>query len=344
MRTVYVFAPISEYSANIRFSVFINFLKNTKEFDKIVVVCFDTLFSIFPDADEFITVSKNFLNKTNSSFPNILENMDLRNNSSFHKLSIEYINKIKNENDLVLFWDDFSITDDNNNVLYENYIDINPYMTNPVTQTHDPLGATYRRDYNKLNGIISNNFYTAPTLNDYKKIKNNYSNLFKNENTVTIVTRNFKKKQPIYNTDNLIPNLKNFINHLINNGITVVNIGFPPVNFNFDNENYFEINDDLSQGELLSLFYLSKLSIFNFENAGYQVHAVSKINVLKILTEFQGEFIFSGRKLNTDILTEDITEMINNNDFENILSIIKNCKRIDDLVFSENKKITYVDL
>ena len=72
MRTVYVFAPISEYSANIRFSVFINFLKNTKEFDKIVVVCFDTLFSIFPDADEFITVSKNFLNKTNSSIKFIL--------------------------------------------------------------------------------------------------------------------------------------------------------------------------------------------------------------------------------------------------------------------------------
>jgi hypothetical protein len=44
-------------------------------------------------------------------------------------------------------------------------------------------------------------------------------------------------------------------NYLTNNGIKIINIGFPPKTFNINNENYIEINDNLTQNELISLFY-----------------------------------------------------------------------------------------
>lgn len=342
MKVAYLFAPIMEYSANIRFSVFLNYLKKNKFYDKLVVVCFEKIISIFPDADEFISISDDFLKKTNSNFPNILEVFD-RNNSQFHSLSLDYIKSIKKEEDEILFWDDYNVKNEINENVYEEFTDNNPFIISPEFGTVDPLGSVYRRDFTYLKDMLSNNFLLSPTTENYKKIKEHYKKYFINENTVILITRNFTNKQPEANTDIIIPNIKNFVSYLIENKITVLNIGVPPCRFGFDSEFYYEIDDDLTQEDLLSLMYLSKYTLLNFVNAGYQTHAICGANIMKISYEFQNDYIYEGRKNNKKLLTEDVTDKIKNNDFDGIANIIKSSTIPKNLFFSNYKPIIFLD-
>ena len=66
------------------------------------------------------------------------------------------------------------------------------------------------------------------------------------------MTRNFNNKAKTHNTTNTLPDLEKTLNYLINGGLKIVNIGFPPKSFDINNSNYTEINDNLTQNELIS--------------------------------------------------------------------------------------------
>lgn len=334
MGEAYLFAPIMEYSANIRFSMFLYYLKTNNFYKKLKVVCFQTVFTIFPDADEFITISNEFLSKTNSNYPKNLENMGNRNNSDFHKLAMEYILSTKNENDEILIWDEYKVTNKDGESVFTDYMNFENYMIDGSS-----LGASYIRDYNYIKKWLSDGNTLKPTYESYNKIKKTYGDLFLNKNTITIVTRNFLNKQPCDNTDVIVPNLKKLIEHLVQNDITVINVGFPPCNLLQESDRYFEISDNLTQDELMSLFYLSKITILNAYNAGYQTHSLANIDVLIMLNEFLGWFMYPGRNKNKNLFSEIITDKIESENFEYISNLIKNHEKKTQLLFSENKPV-----
>ena len=103
------------------------------------------------------------------------------------------------------------------------------------------------------------------------------NNIF-DEKTLILITRNFNNKANTHNTTNTLPHLEKTLNYLITGGLKIVNIGFPPKSFDIKNSNYIEINDNLTQNELISLFYLSSGVMMAADAGGFVTHYGSNVD------------------------------------------------------------------
>jgi hypothetical protein len=332
---LYIFGPLLEFSAFLRFNSFIHRIKQDKDI-KITAIVVESAIDIIQDADDIITISNNYLKKTNSNYPNNLELLGNRNNSDFFKLALNYIKKIGVDNENILYWHPLSIVDANKNPRFPELL-----LTNGFSSDTNQIGEAYDRDYHFIKEWLSKGNTIKPTKKNFNTIKNKYGHLF-NDRTFTLITRNFKTKQPETNTHVMIPNLGDIINKLTKNGVNIINIGFPPYNFDIKT-NYVELNEELSQGDLISLFYLSQGTILSGANGGYNPHAASNIDVFNIKEEFRGNYFMSGRKPNKTIKSYDIQDIVKNNNVDEVMNIIKSHKKHSKLEFSEQKKIIFLD-
>jgi hypothetical protein len=150
-----------------------------------------------------------------------------------------------------------------------------------------------------------------------------------------------------------MPEIDDFIRCLVNNGLNIVNIGFPPHNCDVQSNNYMEISDDLSQEELLSLFYLSRGVLMQANAGGFVSHFSSNVDMFF----YSEQWFLPGEFDNFDLLshknklvsTEDISQHIKPIDgvdvdmkFYSIVKLLTNHKKKFNLLFSDDKPTIYV--
>lgn len=334
---IFLFCPMYEFSSFLRVNSFICRLKQKYPNIYVTAVVCDMSKDIIVDADEIITISSNHLNEQSANYPQILEIIGgTRNVSNFFTIAFDYItNKLQITKDKIYIWDDYYVHDFDNNIVFKELMDYK-HISNP-----SDLAKTYIRDYETIQNWLSVGNTIKPTEEVYNDIKNKYSNLF-DDNTYVLVSRNFKNKQPQTNTDIIVPNFKEIITNIVNSGIRIINIGFPPVNFNLNTKFYHELNIQLTEGEIISLFYLSKGVLLNGYNAGFCPHAAANVDVFKIHPEFIGDYFFMGRKNNPNILSVDMIDDFKDNNIDNIIKVFNLHTKIAKNIFSEKKKITYL--
>jgi len=338
MKNIYFFPHIEEYSSYCRANIFLKHLKETEPESKIFSVCHEQVKSVLSYSDEIITIKKEKLKKE-TTYPKVLEEKK-RNISNLFNAAINYIdNTDLSTNKEILTWDDFNVRDLTDEIKYQDFMAISEKDLNDYHAKS--LGGTYIRDFKLIEENLKNGYTLKPTEKTFNIIKQKYGEHFNDPNTVCLITRNFKNKQPEANTDVLIPNLKEFVFTLTENGIKVVNIGFPPLPMDINN-NYFEVNDPLCQDELMSLFYLSKFMILNGLNAGYQTHALTNSNLIFISEEFIDDFYIRGRKNNAELITEDFSKEIENREYSKICDFIKASPLKNNLSFSSEKPTIYL--
>lgn len=333
---LFIFGPVLEFSAFLRFNIFINRLKDVEDV-LVTAIVIDSAIDIIEDADDIITISTEYLKKTNSNYPNNLEILGDRNNSDFFKKALDFINKnydVKSSN--ILFWHPLNVKDKDGNIRYTSLMD-----TTGLSEDKSPIGSAYDRDYFFIKNWLSKGNTLKPKKENFDTIKDLYGHLF-NDRTFIIITRNFKNKQPNTNTHIMIPNLENIIRSLTKEGIKIINIGFPPSNFDIK-ENYVEISDDFTQGDLMSLFYLSQGCILSGANGGYCPHAATNVDIFNIKEEFRGNYFVSGRSKNKTIKTYDLQNEVKNNDIKIVVEEIKKHRKISKLLFAKPKKIIFLD-
>jgi hypothetical protein len=322
-KNIYFFPQVEQYSAYCRANIFLKYLKKTEPESKIFSVCHEQVKSILSYSDEIITIKKEKLKKE-TTYPKVLEEKN-RNISNLFNAAINYINNTDlSPNKELLTWNDFQVCDSTGGTKYQDFMAISKKDLKDYDASS--LGGTYIRDFKLIEENLKNGYTLKPTEKTFNIIKQKYGEHFNDPNTVCLITRNFKKKQPDLNTDIVVPNLKEFIFTLTENDIKVVNIGFPPLPMNLNN-NYFEVNDALCQDELMSLFYLSKFVILNGYNGGYQTHALTNSNLIFMSEEFIDDFYIRGRKNNAELITEDFSKEIEKKEYMKNSSNRMNFKR-----------------
>lgn len=297
---------------------FNSYIKSIKDnYEKVIAVVPYKGYVVISEADEIITVNDGDF----FSYPNVLDTPD-RKNESFIQRCVEYCKEKYGEENLdIKSWQgtnyDTGIVNESILKNYEIYI----------------TSFTYAKNFLDSESTIK------PTKEVFEQVKAKYGKLF-DENTFIVMTRNFTNKALVHNTINSVPDLEERINYLTDKGLKIINIGFPPQNYNIE-KNYTVLHEDLTQDELISLFYLSRGVLIGADAGGFATHFASNVDFYLTTDEWS--------KLNT---TVDISlaeaKKTNFNMFVNSLTkeelydvLIANGKE-QDKVFSEPKKITII--
>jgi hypothetical protein len=212
-----------------------------------------------------------------------------------------------------------------------------------ATETYQ-TSFKYAQEWYKSGNLV------YPTEETFNKIKLKYEKPF-DEKTYIILTRNFKNKANVYNTSHFMPEIDKFINHLLKNNLKIINIGFPPHNCDVINDNYVEICEDLSQDELLSLFYLSNGVLIQGNAGGFVSHFSSNIDMFVysdqwyLPDQFESFDLISHK--NKSVKSIDISKYTESNDnlelnYQIVSDILTNHKKTTKLLFSDKKETKYI--
>lgn len=304
-----------EWNQLLPFNGYIQSIKNN--YDKVVAVVPYKGYVVLSEADEIVTVNDGDL----FSYPSILETSS-RRNVYFLDKCVEYcLKKYGEENVDIRSWQrtkyHIGIVDEFRQTAYEYYI----------------TSFTYAKNFLKSESTIK------PTEEVFLQIKSKYGHLF-DENTFIVMTRNFTNKAITYNTINSTPDLDERLKYLTDNGLNIINIGFPPQHYDL-NENYIELQENLTQDELISLFYLSRGVLIGADAGGFATHYGSNVDFYLMTGEWS--------VLNPDVsvgLVEskktNNTVFINNLNKEELLNVLVNNGREQINGFSQPKKITII--
>lgn len=318
-----------EWNQYIPFNSYISQVKNN--YDYIIAAVSENAAILLSEADEFYTVKNSDLNEF--QYPAILDTGERSNHNFVNTCVDQIINDFKNDDLTFLSWQPTK---------YHEGI-INSSM--PVSDQYR-IAFKYAQDWYKSGKLI------YPTEKTYNRIKEKYSNII-NDKTFVILSRNFKNKALLHNSETMIPNFKGLLKYLPENGIRLINIGFPPVNCSVT-DNYFEINEPLTQDELVSIFYLTNGAIMQADAGGFLAHFASNIDSF-ILTH---QWTLDGESNNFEIISHKnktvnttslipylntINDINQPDNFEAIKNILFNHITKRDLKFSKEKKITYVN-
>lgn len=316
-----------EFNQFIPFNGYINSIKNN--FDYVVGVVPENPLILLSSANEYYTIKNESMNEL--KYPQVLDTSTRLNNAFINKCVAQVLNDFKNDDLTFISWQP---TNYHEGVLTKNMINTDVYR----------VSFKWAQEWYKTKQLI------CPTEQTYNRIKERYQHLF-DSNTFILLSRNFKNKATIHNSDSIIINFQDLVAFLTTK-LTIINIGFPPVSCNL-NDNYYELNESFTQDELLSLFYLSKGVIFQADSGGFLAHYASNIDSF-ILTS---QWSLAGEYDNFDIISHKTDEVptvqlnryiktIHNanqpNNFPAITNILLNHHQIRTLKFSESKKITYV--
>lgn len=317
-----------EWNQYIPFNGYINSIKNN--YDHVIGIVPENAVLLLSEADEYYTIKNSDLNELR--YPVVLDTGSRLNHDFVNKCTEQVITDFKNDELIFLSWQP---TKYHNGIVSEEM---------PVADQYR-IAFKYAQSWYKTGKLI------CPTEKTFLKIKEKYSNIV-NDKTFVILSRNFKNKALLHNSETMMPNFKGLLKYLSGNGIKLINIGFPPVSCDI-NDNYFEINEPLTQDELVSIFYLTNGVIMQADSGGFLAHFASNIDSF-ILTH---QWMLDGESDNFEIISYknkivDTVSLlpyintINNIDlpdnFEAIKNILYEYKIKRELKFSEEKRITYV--
>jgi hypothetical protein len=304
-----------EWNQLLPFNSYINTIKN--DYECVIAIVPYKGYIVLSEADEIVTTHDGDI----FSYPAILEKNHRRNDEFLDKCVNFCINKYGIENIDIKSWQ---------NTKYDEGI---------VNEISEPEIKYYQKSFFYAKKFLDYGLTIKPTKGVFNKIKHKYGKFF-NGNTFIIMTRNFHNKATFHNTINTLPNLENTIKHLTESDLKIVNIGFPPQSYDIKN-NYIEINEELTQDELISLFYLSKGVIMASDAGGFVTHFASDVDFY-ILTE---EWSVSINEVNISLInakkTNQTISLINLSDTE-ILERLKKYGKSQNKTFSKPKKIHFI--
>jgi hypothetical protein len=308
-----------EWNQLLPFNSFIRSLKELNGYDYVIAVVPYKGSVVISEADEIITIKDGDL----FSYPSILEKLDTRRNNDFLKRCVNFcFEKYGSENIDIKSWQ---------NTEYDDGV---------VDEINKPALEYYRKSFEYAKKFFDCGLTITPTKKIFEKIKEKYGNLF-NDKTLIVMTRNFTNKANVHNTINTLPNLEKTLNYLINNGIKIVNIGFPPKSYEIKNSNYIEINDNLTQDELISLFYLSSGVLMASDAGGFVTHYGSNVDFYIMSEEWSvtntqvSISLIESKKTNKTI---SLVGMSDENIYQSIICNI----RPQDNIFSKEKIINII--
>lgn len=319
---ILIFSPFDEFNSFFRFNVFLYQLKKRIECHITAALPYKAI-SVVSEADDYLTVEDSFFDSKGANYPQVLDIMTDRNITDFREFCYSKIDK--EEYDDILVYGVFKITTLDGRDFTKYGIDI--WFNEP------DLGKTYfLRDIHWFRQWLSSPGKSLkPTTANFEKMESKYNV----RESFILITRNFLNKQPTTNTHISIPNLKEMVEYLCENEIAITNIGFPPSPLSINNPNYLEINDKLSQEDLMSLFYLSRGLLLTGENAGYIVHSASEADIFLIKEEWGSMGLLKSRKF----FSENIVDLVNRKKYDIILEILSKHKKKTQRNFADEKKI-----
>lgn len=323
MKVLVALIQPEEWNQYIPFNGYISTIK--AQYDYVIGVIAEKPMVLLSEVDEYYTVKDG---ESDFSYPSLLDT-SARENNDFIDLCI---NKIK---------EDFA-EDDLEFISWQN-----TNHSTGIVNIRDNAANVYRTSFGYAQKWYDLGRLIYPTKKTFDKISNKYKDKLSDDFFI-VLSRNYANKAPAHNTKKSIPNFNLLLKFLTENGIKIMNVGFPPYHCSFSNENYIEINDSLTQDELISLFYLSNGVLTQSDAGGFVSHFASNSDFF-ILTEqwsLPGEFqsfdLLSHKTKKTK--TIDLHEYLMDNNFSEILNILKKHKTNVNRIFSEDKKITFVSV
>jgi hypothetical protein len=309
---IYITQP-EEWNQLLPFNSFIN--ESKTDGSKVIGITQYNGYIVLSSVDEIITVK----NGDFFSYPSVLDSAS-RENDLFLEKCINYCTeKYGIDNIEIRSWQKTEYDDG-------------------VVDVFSPRN-TYTTSLDYAKKFFDNGLTIKPTEKVFKSIKKKYGHLF-TDKTFILITRNFKNKSTEHNTLSSLPHLEKLLNKLISNGYNIINIGFPPQSYNIT-ENYLEIDESLTQDELISLFYLSRGVLTAADAGGFITHYGSNVDFY-VLNE---EWSVTNTEINVSLIDSKKTnltfKLVGLSDDEILDIIIKN-NRPQTLEFSEPKKITII--
>lgn len=330
--------PWCEMNDFANFNGYLHTIRN--QYDEIIAAVPEKAIGAISEADKFLSISNEYLDKIGANYPQVLENqgtkapimtpngpliISSRNNSDFYQKVIDHVeeNKLKYKDYEFKFFEQ----------------EVNLYTASAT--------SCYTRLFNNLHAWLLDKKTIKPTEKVFNRIKEKYGHLFK-EKTYILLTRNFKHKVPQDNTHIILPDLSKIVEYLTTNEIRIINIGFPPSNLDVENENYIEFNESLTQEELVAMMYLSDGLLLCGIGGGYTVHIGSNIDAFLIYEELWNIEIlnlpiFAARQQNSLMISVDLTKEFKSfTNKDKILETLSNHKKKSDNSFSKEKEIIYL--
>ena len=315
---------------------FNSYLSNVKsDYDEIICVISERPMCLLSEADTIYTIANEKMGK--KSYPFILDNCE----SAKVSFIDDCIDKIKED----YKGDDIKITVWKNNP--EQSID----FENFVLSEQWGAGTIYKKSFELAGEWLEKENLIYPSHETYLEIEKKYGYLF-NNNTFVLLTRNFSIKSQVENTKNMFPYISETVDYLVNNGIRIINIGFPCLPLDIENDNYVQLNPEFTQDEMISFFYMSKGVICGASSGGFMSNIASNCNFFVMNSQWfpNGDNIYDLiSKKNKKIRTTDLSPYLNslhfpnnNNEYSEVLRILLEHNKDNDLKFSEPKKIIYI--
>ena len=295
-RVLLLFGPYDEFHVFNRFNTSIPKIRETYKYDYIIAAVPYNFACIITNADKVICATNEYLSKTESQYPEVLDKMGFMerydygyNKSNLMKNALYYVSKKYKNFDTMLYSDDITF------VLKE-YMPYNSIIYKPEITD---IAKNIIHDFKNIGNQLFSGYRILPFLKDKESIEKKYKELF-NDKTYIVFTRNFRNKQPsIYNTKDYI---KNNIIECINSGYKIVNLGFPLKSFDIQNENYIEINKNFTYSELLCLCYLANATFLIANAGGFSTHVCTQLNLIFLTDEWWENDLFYNIRTNIDNL------------------------------------------
>lgn len=313
-----------EWNQYIPFNGYLSSIKH--DYKNIIGVVSENAISLISEADEYFTIKND--NLKNLGYPQILETKHRANHDFINKCTEEILKSYSKDEIDIISWQP---TKYHKGILTKNLVNTHVYI-----KTFE-----YAQKWYKTGKLI------YPTEETYSKIKNKYGHLFANDDVYVLISRNFKNKARANNTHERVPNFKEMITHLVSNNIKIINIGFPPSPCEIESDNYIEIDDRLTQDELISIFYMAKGVLLPADSSGFVSHYASNADIFTITNQWglpgYGNIFDIISTKTKEVPSVNLAQLIVNNNFDEIENILKNHKRIRKNVYTSLKKITFVE-
>ncbi len=317
-----------EWNQYIPFNGYLSTIKGN--YDHTIGVVAEKPMALLSEADEYYTIK----NGTLFSYPALLDTSARENESFIIKCAEKIKEDFKEDNLTFVSWQDTT------------------YAKGIISITDHPA-PVYRTAFANAIKWYKKEKLLCPTFNSFQKMSEKYGNLF-NDNTFIVLSREYANKAPVHNTKNSITNFEAFLRHLTENNIKIVNIGFPPATCQITNDNYVEIYDEMTQDELLGIFYLAKGVLLQADAGGFTGHLASNADFFTLTEQWSlpGEFplfdIISHRTKKRDTielknLLQLFTNPENIDNFDKIVKILSSYEPKKELVFQNVKKITFIE-
>lgn len=305
MKTILLFAPYTEFHA---FNKFNSMIPQFKEgYDQAVAVCPYSFACIMTNADKIICASTDYLARTESQYPDVLDRMGHMErydygygHSGFMQLAAHFAERKYGDIDMLLWSDDTGFE-------RRPYVPAQAKIYNGQEYGGD-LGKFIMADFARLAKNVKDGYTILPFETDQAAMRQRYPMI--DDNTYIYLTRNFKRKQPDYYNSTDVD--KSNIERILKMGFKVVNLGCSCMHYDIANPNYFEISANTSYSEQLCICYMGRGLFLRGDSGGFSTHACTALDLFMTTGEWGGDFFAAARRKRPDLNTFRLSDSRDN--------------------------------